>query len=233
MQAAAKISPAGSCSTVHGNDRKQCVHVRTTKGMPLSFLPLRGIQMGAFCPAWSMAPVRTSSAMICRRLAAPPTPLAKKASARTPAGTALDEYAPLAATTMMLGNLRRTTDSSSKPDISGMLRSDRITSGICCFSCNRASKPSVAVETSYPAASSTVENVKRTVTSSSTIRTRVLEGFGMNTPQNVVSRTLGSQLWSLKVMRSDHNCTPWQRLSRSARLYSRAMRVQQCGGHCP
>lgn len=40
---------------------------------------------------------------------------------------------------------------------------ESITSGVSCCKCNRASKPSFAVETSYPSASSTLEMERRTV----------------------------------------------------------------------
>jgi hypothetical protein len=47
-------------------------------------------------------------------------------------------YAPLIATWTILGKRRRTSARSSKPDIRGMLRSERITSGMAFRSCKRA-----------------------------------------------------------------------------------------------
>src|SRR4051794_6386005 len=45
-----------SCvTTLSGNDRRQSVQVRTTKGMPRESLPFRGIQTGADSLLWSVA----------------------------------------------------------------------------------------------------------------------------------------------------------------------------------
>ena len=65
---------------------------------------------------------------------------------------------------------RRTTESSSNPDICGILRSEMMTSGIVLLSYKRASKPSCAVLTSYPAALSSIARLSRTLCSSSTTR---------------------------------------------------------------
>ncbi len=48
------------------------------------------------------------------------------------------------ATTLMAGNRRRTTERNSKPDIPGILRSERIMSGISSRSSDKAEKPSAA-----------------------------------------------------------------------------------------
>src|SRR6185437_486211 len=96
-----------------------------------------------------------------------------------PPGTASPPYAPLMATTGICGNRRRTTDRNSKPDICGMFRSETMTSGTDRFICNRASKPLLAVATSYPADVSSKPIVFRTLSSSSTSRICYLEQLGM------------------------------------------------------
>jgi hypothetical protein len=60
-----------------------------------------------------------------------------------------------------------------------MFRSESSRSGIACCKCKSASKPSFAVETSYPSSYSTFEIVRRTVASSSTTRIRVLGLVGI------------------------------------------------------
>src|SRR5947209_18822039 len=74
------------------------------------------------------------------------------------------------AITEMAGNRRRTTESSSKPDICGIFRSEINTEGRDLFNCNRASNPCTAILTLYPEAFSNITIVLRTAVSSSTTK---------------------------------------------------------------
>src|ERR1035438_1444484 len=67
------------------------------------------------------------------------------------------------------GNRRRTTESSSKPDMRGMLRSERTMSGISVRISANAEKPSSAVRTQYPISVSKHDNDVRIEDSSSTM----------------------------------------------------------------
>jgi hypothetical protein len=77
-------------------------------------------------------------------------PFGKNASAATPEGTTLPEYAPLIAIFWIEGNLRQITESNSKPDMPGMLRSVIRMSGISSRIARNAEKPSTADRTWYP-----------------------------------------------------------------------------------
>src|SRR5512146_482283 len=164
-----------SCNTLSGNERRQFVHVTTMKGTPLESFPFRGIQTGADwlrCSVLRWAEVSSSRATVLSNTAGPEPFLEWKASAITPPGTeSPDRYAPLLAITEIWGNLRRKTDSSSKPDMCGMFRSEMMRSGkLGAFSCNRASRPFSAVLTTYPLARNKRAWLSRTDFSSSTTR---------------------------------------------------------------
>src|SRR5579859_2892901 len=83
------------------------------------------------------------------------------------------------AMTEMLGKRRRTTERNSKPDICGMLRSERTMAGSLRFNCKRASKPLMARVTSYPDDWSNMARESRTAASSSTIKISCFEGCVM------------------------------------------------------
>src|SRR5579859_1793731 len=83
------------------------------------------------------------------------------------------------AMTEMLGKRRRTTERNSKPDICGMLRSERTMAGSLRFNCKRASKPLMARVTSYPDAWSNRARLSRTAASSSTTKISCFEGCAM------------------------------------------------------
>src|SRR5438105_13629136 len=85
-------------------------------------------------------------------------------------------YAPLIAITEIWGKRRRSTERNSNPDILGIFRSERTMSGRVRLSCKRASKPSSAMEVSYPSASRTIARLLRILDSSSTIRTDLFRG---------------------------------------------------------
>src|SRR5438045_6863542 len=86
------------------------------------------------------------------------------------------------ATTSTCGKRRRITERNSNPDICGMFRSETMSSGILVFSCKRASKPSSAVETSYPLFVSNRATVVRILGSSSTTRMRCFELLDISHP---------------------------------------------------
>src|SRR5208337_4178865 len=96
------------------------------------------------------------------------------ASAITPLGTSLPEYASLMAIVRSTGNCRRTTVSRSKPDIPGILRSVNRIFGISRRIERRAEKPSSASCTMYPNSTSASDIDVRTEGSSST--RRIIEG---------------------------------------------------------
>src|ERR1017187_2530669 len=113
-------------------------------------------------------------------------PFWQNASAATPEGTSSPENAPLIATVRIIGNLRRTTDSNSKPDIPGILRSDKRISGTppWCISAN-AENPWPALRTPYPISVSTWEREIRIEDSSSTM-SRLPFALSMSRPRQVV-----------------------------------------------
>src|SRR5581483_1113525 len=74
------------------------------------------------------------------------------------------------AITDIFGNRRRTTERSSKPDICGIFRSEIRIDGSVLLICKSASKPCIAVPTSYPSDRNTMTRVSRTASSSSTTR---------------------------------------------------------------
>lgn len=67
------------------------------------------------------------------------------------------------------GNRRRTTESNSKPDIFGILRSERSNSGTSFRISRNAEKPSSAERARYPLSVSASDSDNRTVGSSSTM----------------------------------------------------------------
>src|SRR5579864_1869373 len=83
------------------------------------------------------------------------------------------------AITEIWGNRRRTIDRNSKPDICGMFRSEITMAGILLFNCKRASKPCIAILTSYPDDCSTMARLFRMASSSSTTRISCFEDIGM------------------------------------------------------
>ena len=78
-----------------------------------------------------------------------------KASATTLEGTSPSENKLLIATVWMAGNRLRTTRSNSKPDMPGMFRSERRTSGTSLRISPKAEKPPSAIRTLYPILAST------------------------------------------------------------------------------
>src|SRR5947209_937168 len=74
------------------------------------------------------------------------------------------------AITEILGKRRRSTERNSNPDMFGMFRSDVIRSGVMPRNCKRASNPSVATLTVYPAVMNNIERLSRMIGSSSTTR---------------------------------------------------------------
>jgi hypothetical protein len=70
----------------------------------------------------------------------------------------------------MEGNRRRTTESSSKPDIPGIFRSERIMSGISFLMASNAEKPFGATRTAYPRAVNMIDRFPQIDASSSTTR---------------------------------------------------------------
>src|ERR1041385_8763291 len=83
------------------------------------------------------------------------------------------------AITDISGNRRRTTERNSKPDIWGMFRSEITMAGRLLFNCRKASKPFIAMPTSYSDDCSTSLRLSRTASSSSTTRILCLVGFAM------------------------------------------------------
>jgi hypothetical protein len=105
--------------------------VITTHASPEGSCPFLGIQMGAKALACRKADDgsdRVITSMICNKDPRS-VPFSWKASATTPGGTPSPENVPLMAITRITGNLRRTTESNSKPDMPSMLRSERRMSG--------------------------------------------------------------------------------------------------------